>query len=127
MNSMNRVLWAVVVTVLTAFPFAGRVRAQGASGKLYVVTHVDLTPNFAVKGTKELQQYIAESRKDPGLVRMELLQDSARTNHYTVVSVWENSKAFEAHEETEHSKRLRDKIQPMLGSPFDERLHRMMN
>jgi quinol monooxygenase YgiN len=127
MNSMNRVLWAVVVMVLAALPFAGRVRAQGANDKVYVVTHVDLTPNFAVEGTKALQQYVVDSRKDSGLIRMELLQDNARTNHYTVVSVWENSKAFEAHEGTEHSKRLRDKIQPMLGSPFDERLHRMMN
>ena len=127
MSSMNRVLSAVVVMILAALPFAGPVRAQAAGEKVYVVTHVDLTPNFAVEGAKALQQYVADSRKDPGMVRMELLQDNARTNHFTVVSVWENSKAFEGHEETEHAKRLREKIQPMLGSPFDERLHRMMN
>jgi quinol monooxygenase YgiN len=127
MNSMNRVLSTVVVMLLAALPFAGSIRAQKAGEKVYVVTHVDLTPNFAVEGAKALQLYVADSRKDPGMIRMELLQDNARTNHFTVVSVWENSKAFEAHEETEHSKRLREKIQPMLGSPFDERLHRMMN
>jgi quinol monooxygenase YgiN len=43
------------------------------------------------------------------------------------VEVWESQKAFEGHESAEHTKKLREKIQPMLGSPFDERLHHNMN
>ena len=128
MNSVDRILRTVVVMLLAALPFAGQVRAQASPNeKLYVVSHVDLVPTFAVEGTKLLQQYVVDTHKDPGIVRVELLQDNARTNHYTVVAVWENTKSFEAHEGTEHAKRFREKIQPMLGSPFDERLHRMMD
>jgi quinol monooxygenase YgiN len=40
--------------------------------------------------------------------------------------VWANQKAFEGHESAEHSKNFREKLQQMLGSPFDERLHHDM-
>jgi quinol monooxygenase YgiN len=90
--------------------------------KLYVVTHVDLTPNYIADGTKLLQQYAAESHKDKGVVRFEMLVDVSRKNHFTIVSVWENQAAFEAHLEAAHTKQMRQKLQPMLGSPFDERL-----
>ena len=127
MNALCRILRTSLVLALISLPFAGASRGQGASEKLFVVTHVDLTPNFASEGSKLLQQFSAESRHDPGVVRFELLQDNARSNHFTLVEVWENSKAFEAHESAEHTKSFRDKLQPMLGSPFDERLHHMMN
>jgi quinol monooxygenase YgiN len=40
--------------------------------------------------------------------------------------VWENRAAFDAHLEAEHTREFRGKLQPMLGSPFDERLHVML-
>jgi quinol monooxygenase YgiN len=90
--------------------------------KLYVVTHVDVTPNYIADATKLLQQYAAESPKDKGVVRFEMLVDVSRKNHFTIVSVWENQAAFDAHLEAAHTKAMRQKLQPMLGSPFDERL-----
>jgi quinol monooxygenase YgiN len=96
------------------------VSAQDA--KLYVVTHIDVTPNYIADATKLLKQYAAESPNDKGVVRFEMLVDVARKNHFTVVSVWENQAAFDAHLEAAHTKQMRQKLQPMLGSPFDERL-----
>ena len=89
--------------------------------KLYVVTHIDLTPNYIADGTKLLQQFAVDSRKDKGVVRFEMLVDVSHKNHFTVVSVWENQAAFDAHIEATHTKQMREKLQPMLGSPFDER------
>jgi len=100
--------------------------AFGQDAKLYVVTHVDLTPNYAVDGTQLLQKFASDSHKDKGVVRFELLQDLARKNHFTIVGVWENQAAFDAHLEAAHTKQFREKLQPMLGSPFDERLHSIM-
>jgi quinol monooxygenase YgiN len=127
MTPLSRILRAVVVVLMVMLPFAKYACAQDGNGQLYVVTHVDLTPDNAAGGTKLLQQFANESRKDPGVVRFELLQDSARPNHFTVVEVWANSKAFEGHEQADHTKHFREKLQPMLGSPFDERLHHIMN
>jgi quinol monooxygenase YgiN len=127
MEAMYLILRTWLVVMLIGLPFAVVSRGQEPADKLFVVTHVDLTPNYAAEGSKLLQQFAADSRHDPGVVRFELLDDNARSNHFTLVEVWENSKAFEAHEAAEHTKRFREKLQPMLGSPFDERLHHIMN
>jgi quinol monooxygenase YgiN len=110
------IIWAVVGNAAAQEP--------ARSGKsVYVVTHVDVTPNFIADTTKLLRELAAESRKDPGVVRFEVLQQDSRANHYTIVEVWQTRQAFEAHSAAEHTKHYREKLQPMLGSPFDERLH----
>jgi quinol monooxygenase YgiN len=109
------------LTAILLFAFSLILSAQDA--KLYVITHVDLTPNYAVDGAKLLQNFTVDSRNDKGVVRFELLQEPSRKNHFTIVSVWENQAAFDAHLEANHTKQFRDKVQPMLGGPLDERLH----
>lgn len=92
------------------------------------MTHVDIagTPEIIAEATKLLREFSADSRKDPGAVRFELLLQDGRLNHFTIVSVWKTREAFEAHTRADHTKRFREKIQPMLGSPFDERLHSLL-
>ena len=127
MNISYCTLYALMLLTSISLPFAPASHAQSPGDKLFVVTHVDLTPNYAADGAKLLQQFAADSRHDPGVARFELLQDNGRSNHFTLVEVWESSKAFEAHEAAEHTKSFREKLQPMLGSPFDERLHHAVN
>jgi len=109
------------LTALLLLAAGAMLWAQDA--RIYVVTHVDISPNHAVEATKLLKQYAIDSRKDRGALRFELLGEPTRKNHFTIVSVWENQTAFEAHLEADHTKEFRGKLQPMLGSPFDERLH----
>jgi quinol monooxygenase YgiN len=99
------------------------VAAFAQDTKLYVVTHVDLTPPYIADGTPLLSKFAADSRKEKGAVRFELLQEPGRKNHFTIVSVWENQAAFDAHLAADHTKQFREKLQPMLGGPLDERLH----
>lgn len=98
-------------------------KADGKSGALYVVTYVDVFPNFTDDTIKALRQFATDSRKDQGLVRFEFLQDVVRANHFSIVEVWQSRQAYDAHLTQEHSKRFREKIQAGLGSPFDERLY----
>jgi quinol monooxygenase YgiN len=100
--------------------------AQEPGQRLYVITHVDIfgpSPAAALEAAKMLQQFAADSRNDPGSVRFEVLREPNRLNHFTLVEVWQSRQDFETHLATSHSKAFREKIQPMLGSPFDERLH----
>jgi quinol monooxygenase YgiN len=101
-------------------------KTEARSVALYVVTYVDVFPNFAEDTVKALRQFAADSRKDPGLVRFEFLQDVVRTNHFSIVEVWQNRQEYDAHLTQEHSRRFREKIQPGLGSPFDERLYNLV-
>ena len=100
--------------------------AFGQDTKLYVVTHVDLTPNYIADGTPVLVKFASESRTEKGEGSFELRQEPNRKNHFTIVSVWENQAAFNAHLEADHTKQFREKIQPMLGGPLDERLHNIL-
>jgi quinol monooxygenase YgiN len=98
---------------------------QTPTGQVYVVTHVDvIPPNGGIAtANKLLLEYAAESRKDKGVVRMEVVVQDGRPNHFVIYEVWQSRAAFEAHTATEYAKRFRERIQPVLGSPFDERLH----
>ena len=101
--------------------------AQDADERLYVVTHIDvLGQNGAAEAAKMLHEFAADSRKDQGSVRFEVLRDPNRLNHFSIVEVWRTRQDFEAHLAAGHSKAFREKIQPMLGSPFDERLHKLL-
>lgn len=106
--------------------FAAGAVLSAQDARIYVVTHVDIMPNLAADATPLLKQYAVDSRKDKGSVRFELLGEPSRKNHFTIVSVWENQAAFDAHLEAEHTREFRGKLQPMLGSPFDERLHTLL-
>src|SRR5579864_1717668 len=120
---------ALISMVLTGLAVIRNIAAPepARGGKsVYVVTHVDVTPNYTADATKLLGEFAAESKKDPGVVRFEVLQQDSRANHYTILEVWQTRQAFEAHSAAEHTKRYREKLQPMLGSPFDERLHEVL-
>lgn len=105
----------------------GPAGAQDADPRLYVVTHVDvLGQNGAAEAAKMLHQFAADSRNDQGSVRFEVLRDPDRLNHFTIVEVWRTRQDFESHLAATHTKAFREKLQPMLGSPFDERLHKLL-
>lgn len=103
--------------------FAVSIVLYAQDTKLYVVTHIDAEPNFTKDAMGLLQTFASDSRKDPGSVRIEVLEEDGRPNHFTVVEVWQDKKAYEAHLGRNHTKEFRAKLLPMLGSPFDERLH----
>jgi autoinducer 2-degrading protein len=113
---------------LAGLVLAGPASAQqpAAAKQLYVVTYIDVFPNFAADTNRLLQQFASESRKDPGSVRFEVLRDVERTNHFTIVEVWQNRQTYDAHLALDHTKQFREKIHPGLGSPFDERYYNSM-
>ena len=116
---------ACAALVLVSCGLAGLALAQeqASRDRIFVVTHVDIIPPKAADGTKLVQQYLADTRKDPGLVRIEASSEVARGNHISIVEVWQNQKAFDEHIASAHTRQYRQQLDPMLGSPYDERLH----
>ena len=91
--------------------------------QLHVVTYVDVYPNFAADTAKIMDQFKAASLKDEGAIRIDILRDVSRANHFAIVEVWQSRELYEAHLNKPHNREFRDKLQPWLGSPFDERLY----
>ena len=116
-------------------PFANApARAAPAGGGLYMVEHVDfLGGNPAIAAAAEpLVKALAEaSQKEAGAVRYEIYrQPPPRINHYEVVSVWTDTKAFDAHETAAHT--LQFRAATAQGGPawranlYDQRLYRAL-
>jgi quinol monooxygenase YgiN len=103
--------------------------AAPAAGKdaIYVVTHVDIVPTFKDKGVAAVKDLAETSRREAGSARYEALTQSSRHNHMTLVEIWKDQKAFEAHIVAAHMKKFRDELLPMSGSLYDERLYRSLD
>lgn len=96
----------------------GRLRGS----QVAVIAHVDVAPN---PQTAVLLRDLAEaSRKEAGNVRFDVVQHTMRANHFTVVEVWRDEKALDAHVSSPHARQYRDTLQPMTGSPLDERVYK---
>ena len=118
---------AMLAATVTFIGIGSPASAQNADERLYVVTHIDvLGQNGAAEAAKMLHQFAVDSRSDQGSVRFEVLRDPDRLNHFTMVEVWGNRQDFESHLAASHTRAFREKLQPMLGSPFDERLHKLL-
>ena len=101
--------------------------AARAAGATYVVTHADAIPPGKDDALALLKQLAEASRKESGNVRFEVLQQSSRQNHCTIVEVWQDQQALEAHAMAAHTRQFRDKFQPLSGSLYDERLYKALD
>lgn len=102
--------------------------AAGAKGAtVFAVTHVDFIPPKKDEGIAALKAIADPSRQEPGNLRYDILQQSSRPNHLTLVEAWRDHKALEAHEVAAHTARFRDVSTPMSGALFDQRLYRAID
>ena len=101
----------------------GAAPAGSAAGPIYAVTHVDVIPPRKEDGVALLRQLAADSGNDAGNVRFDVLQQTNRPNHFTVVEAWKDRNAFDAHGMAAHTRQFRDRLAPMSGALYDERLY----
>ena len=92
-------------------------------GAIWVVTHIDVPALSKDACIAELKMLTDASRKDAGNLMFEVVQQTNRPNHFTVVEVWKDAKAFDAHGSAEHTRRFRANLGPMLGAPHDDRVY----
>src|SRR5262245_41917935 len=122
MKNRNRML-CVLAVVIAGLALAQQPAAKETSQGLYVVTYVDVYPNFAADAAKALDQFASDSKKDKGVVLFQVLRDVSRSNHFAIIELWQSRQVYDAHQNQAYCKKFRETIQPMLGSPFDERLY----
>jgi quinol monooxygenase YgiN len=94
---------------------------------IYGVTHVDIVPKEKDTGVGLVKQLSGTSRKDAGNLRFDALTQNSRPNHMTIVEIWADKKTFEEHGITAHKRQFREKLMPLSGSLYDERLYRIIN
>ena len=98
--------------------------AKGAPGAFYVITHVDVTPNFKDPTIDMLKKFADDTRKEASSVRFEVLQQNNRANHFTVTEIWKDRPAIDNHIVTASTKEFREKLGPMSGALYDDRIYK---
>lgn len=110
---------------------------------VYVVSHIDIAPKFVpgetitdigvaiTAATKQalvlLADLAASCHRDANCRSFDILEQVDAPNHFTLVQHWTSADAFDAHEAASEVRDIRAKLQPILGSPFDERVHQRLD
>ncbi|HXJ50730.1 MAG TPA: antibiotic biosynthesis monooxygenase [Burkholderiales bacterium] len=98
-------------------------KLEPARGALVVVTHVDVIPPQRENAVVALKALGEANRAAQGNVRYEIVQQTNRPNHFTVVETWRSRQAFDANSMSAHQREFRDKLAQMTGALYDERLY----
>lgn len=100
--------------------------SEPTADAVYAVTHVDVTPNNVDPALEHLQTMAAASLGETGNERFEVLVQSNRRNHFSVVERWEDAEAQQEHIDASHSRMFRENLYPLSGALYDERLYRAL-
>ena len=105
-------------------PLAVQASTRAASDQaIYVVTHADAgAGREMVPGM--LQQLAAAARRENGNVLFDATVQPNRTNHFTLIEVWSDQKAYEAHVIANTTRKFRAAFAAVSGALYDERLYR---
>ena len=101
-------------------------RGPAGSNAVVVVSHVDIGGGGKSDVPALLRRLAEASRAEPGCLRFDVTQHMMRANHFTVVEVWVDQQALDRHVAAAHTKQYRDEVQPVSGSPLDERVYKWM-
>ena len=101
-------------------PLAG---ASG-TGAIYVITHADSVPPQRDAAEKALSDLTVRSRQESGNAIFLATVQPNRNNHFTIVELWKDEKALDAHAVADHTKKFRDTFGPFSGALFDERIYK---
>jgi quinol monooxygenase YgiN len=104
------------------FSIAGS-RAPGGSGAVYAVTHVDVFPAHKEEAAALVTALAEANRKLPGNLWFDVVQVVGRPNHFTLVQGWRDRKAFDDSLMAASTRDFRQKVTPLEGALYDERLY----
>ncbi|MGZ5961918.1 MAG: putative quinol monooxygenase [Rhizomicrobium sp.] len=99
----------------------------GAKRAIVVVSHVDVPPPKKDEVIAALNPLADASRKGGGNQRFEVVQQTSRPNHFTVIEAWKDQKAYDGSRSADAQRQFRDKLGPMLGALYDERIYRALD
>jgi len=97
--------------------------AAVAKGAVFVVSHVDVPPPRKDEVIAALNPLAEGSRKDATNLRFEVVQQTSRPNHFTVIEAWKGQKGYDARIGAPPQLTFREKLGPMLGALYDERIY----
>jgi quinol monooxygenase YgiN len=113
--------------VLHAFA-AGLARTERPSNAFHTVEHIDFLPMFANIAQPAVRRLAESSAKEDGVLRYDIYQEPAHSNHYSVVAAWTSMEAFDAYETAPPTREFRAAtVMPARGNLYDQRLYKVVD
>ncbi|MGD0838233.1 MAG: antibiotic biosynthesis monooxygenase [Polyangia bacterium] len=87
------------------------------SSYLVVLVHARVVPQATEAFRAASLANAAASLGEPGVVRFDILQDSADATHFLLIEVYRDGEGAAAHKQTEHYRVWRDEVAGMMAEP----------
>jgi quinol monooxygenase YgiN len=84
--------------------------------------YVEVAPAEANRVAAALKDYRRAAMNAPGALRIDVLQQIGRGNHFAIYEAWRDNAALEAHRTAAETRTLEGVLQTTRVSPTDERL-----
>lgn len=81
---------------------AAPTNTQLTGNELTIVAHVTVKPEYKDEVTRAFKAVVDGTRKEPGNISYELLENVADPLKFTFVEVWKSQEAIDAHNQTAH-------------------------
>ena len=96
--------------------------APNPNAPVYVVSYIDVQNALKPQAMVLLKQFRSSCAKEDGNQRCEIVQRMEQQNEFATIEIWKDQATFKAHAAGPGAQ-LRDRLKPMLASPYDERIH----
>jgi quinol monooxygenase YgiN len=123
---MHKILIGILSIMWAANTHAEVTLADGTALKdspSLIVTYIEVAGNSAEEAAELIKEHTAASKDEAGNLRFEALQRISRSNHFVLLESWAGLNSRAAHAASAHTVSFREKLQPMLYAPYDERPH----
>jgi quinol monooxygenase YgiN len=118
-----RILRQVMIALALTLPAMSAARAQGTSDPtLYIHVYFEAVPSAARQVAALLKDVADASRKEAGVLRFDVLQRTASASQFAIAATWKDQQAVDAHLAAAYTKQFREKAEPLLIAPLDDRL-----
>src|SRR5438067_534537 len=113
----------ILMTLAVAALGVATARAQDNGDPLYVAGYVDTTYAARDQVAALLRQFAGAARKQPDLMRFEVLQRTSPNNQFMIMEIWKDQQARDTQMASAQGKRFLSQVEPFLIAPIDDRLN----
>jgi quinol monooxygenase YgiN len=121
---MPRSLLVVVLVVLAMAPVLGQTApaANSIPAATSRVVYLEVAPAEVNRVASALKDYRRAAMNAIGALRIDVLQQVGRSNHFAIYESWRDNAALEGHRTAADTRKLQEVLQATRVSPIDERL-----
>ena len=124
MKTLSRLVACAALAALMIVPAAAQnPQIPVIDGPTYVMTYIEVVPSAAANALAALKQYRDASRREPGAMFVNIMQQDGRPYNFVMSEIWQNRGAVVSHTTGAAAKAMIEKVKPVALGPIDMRVH----